>query len=190
MDTSTAIRFAGLSIASSLFIVCMKGFIGLLTGSLAVAAAALYSVMCAASSAAVFFTLRHNLSEYNETSKKTLLTALVLVGAGGLWIAFASVQNFLRPEPVLLPAVGAVVCGISALINASFGKTIQNMSDTHTPVLLTTNAARLLTSGYVSMVAAIALFLVNITKLHQIDTVAAIGIVLFTIWEAVRGRSV
>lgn len=184
MNIATAIRFAGLSIACNLFVFCMTGFITLLTGSLAVAAAGLYSLLCAAASAAVFLTLRSGDSRYTDPSKKILLAALVFVAGGGLWIAFASVQNFLHPEPVLLPVVGAVVAGIGALINGSFGKTMQNMSDAQTPSLLVANAARLLTAGYVSIAAAIALLLINNTQLYQLDAVVALAIVLFTSWQA------
>lgn len=183
MNIATAIRFAGLSIACNLFVFCMTGFITLLTGSLAVAAAGLYSLLCAAASAAVFLTLRSGDSHYTEPSKKILLAALVFVVGGGLWIAFASVQNILHPSPVLLPVVGAVVAGIGALINGSFGKTMQNMSDAQTPSLLVANAARLLTAGYVSVAAAIALLLINNTQLYRLDAVVALAIVLFTGWQ-------
>ncbi|BAU27874.1 cation efflux family protein [Aneurinibacillus soli] len=184
MNIATAIRFAGLSIACSLFVFCMTGFITLLTGSLTVAAVELYSLLCAAASTAVFLTLRSGDSRYTDPSKKILLAALVFVVGGGLWIAFVSVQNISHPEPVLLPVVGAVVAGIGALINGSFGKTMQNMSDAQTPSLLVANAARLLTAGYVSIAAAIALLLINRTQLYRLDAVVALAIVLFTSWQA------
>jgi divalent metal cation (Fe/Co/Zn/Cd) transporter len=186
MDNNVVTRMAGLTIISNIFIIFMKLIIGMLTGSVAVFADAMYSLVNAAEAAITFLSIRPIGTSSDQMRKIVAMIGRVLVFVAGLWIVIEAVQEILHPGPVWLPIVGTVVMVASAAISYSLGKTVQNMNEQHSLNAIVADSARLITNSYTSLVVAIGLLLINLTKLYVIDSVVAIALIIFVTMKAIK----
>lgn len=189
-----ATRAAALSIASNTFIVLLKLFAGLVTGSVAIISEAVHSGMDLLASVIAFFSVRAAKQPPDRThpyghgkiENVAGTVEMLLIFIAGIWIIVEAVKKLVQPEPIHLPTLGISVMLLGALLNWMVGRTIQRVGEKTNSVAMKSNAFHLLTDVYTSLGVAGSLLLVSVTDLYVLDPIIAIGIALYIMKEAIQ----
>ncbi|TSB45992.1 cation diffusion facilitator family transporter [Alkalicoccobacillus porphyridii] len=187
-------RIAFLSVASNTFVVALKVVVGIITGSVAVLSEAIHSSLDLMASLIAFFSVRISkrpadaVHPYGhgkvENVSGTIETVLIFVA--GIWIIYECIHKIIHPEPIHLPILGVIVMVVGATINFVVSKIVRKEADRVHSVAMKSNALHLLTDVYTSLGVAVSLLLVTITGWYILDSIIAMVLAIYIMFEAFK----
>ncbi len=185
-------QVARLSVISNSFLILLKVFAGILSGSVSIISEAIHSSMDLLASIIAFFAVKvsdtpsdekHNYGHGKIENVSGVIEGLLIFVAAG-WIIFEAVNKMVDIQPIESLGIGSLVMVISALVNIWVSRKLyKTAKETHS-VALEADALHLKTDVYTSLGVAIGLLLIWITKLHWLDPIIAIMVALLIIRES------
>lgn len=185
-------RAAALSVGSNTALVLGKLFVGILTGSVAIISEAIHSAMdlLAAIIALVAVSLSdrppdrdHSFGHGKIESLSGAVEALLIFGAV-VFISHEAIDKLLHGGEVRRIYLGAVVMGVSALVNTVVSWHLQRVGKRTESEALLADAAHLRTDVYTSVGVVIGLLAVQLTGIHWLDPAVALAVGLLIVHEA------
>jgi len=185
-------RAAALSVGSNTTLVLGKLFVGILTGSVAVISEAIHSAMdlIAAIIALVAVSLSdrppdrdHSYGHGKIESLSGAVEALLIFGAV-VFIGYEAIDKLLHGGEVQKIYLGAVVMGVSAVVNTFVSWHLQRVGKRTDSEALLADAAHLRTDVYTSVGVVIGLLAVQFTGIHWLDPAVALAVGLLIVHEA------
>jgi cation diffusion facilitator family transporter len=183
---------ARLSVISNSFLILLKIFAGILSGSVSIISEAIHSSMDLLASVIAFFAVRisdtpsdekHNYGHGKIENVSGVIEGLLIFVAAG-WIIVEAIKKMVNIQEVESLGIGSVVMLISAGVNIYVSRRLyKTAKETHS-VALEADALHLKTDVYTSLGVAAGLMLMWITKLHWLDPVVAIMVAILIIRES------
>ncbi len=185
-------RAAALSIGSNTFLVLIKLVVGVLTGSVAVISEAVHSAMDLLAALIAFVAVSlsdrppdqdHPHGHGKIENLSGAVEALLIFGAV-VFIAYEAIDKLIHGNAVRQIYLGAIVMGISALVNTVVSWHLQRVGSQTDSEALLADAAHLRTDVYTSVGVFVGLLLVHFTGLNWLDPGVALLVALLIIREA------
>ena len=187
-------RAAALSIASNATLIALKLVAGAITGSIAVITEAIHSAIDLMASIVAYFSVRkadeppdedHPYGhEKVENVAAGIEGMLILVGAG--IIIYESVRRLVDHTGVDNLGVGIAVIGFSAVANAVVSTYLYRQARLTDSPALEGDAAHLRTDAFTSAGVLVALVLVEITGIEELDAITALIVAVAIIWAGLQ----
>jgi cation diffusion facilitator family transporter len=175
-------RAAALSIASNTTLIVLKLIAGVITGSIAVITEAIHSSIDLVASFVAFFSVRKadepadESHPYGHEKVENLAAAiegmLILIGAGV--IIFEATRRLVESSHVERLGFGIAVVGFSAVANAVVSTYLYRRARLTDSPALEGDAAHLRTDAVTSLGVLVALVLVEVTGVEQLDAATAL----------------
>src|SRR5208283_1601307 len=108
----------------------------------------------------------------------------ILISVASCWIIFKSVKRLLDPKPIESIGIGFLVMVVSALVNLFVSQRLHRMAKKTDSIAMEADALHLKTDIYSSAGVAFGLLLIWITGFHMLDSIVAILVALFILYEA------
>ena len=185
-------KVARLSVISNTFLIILKVFAGIISGSVSIISEAIHSSMDLLAAIIAFFAVRisdtpsdekHNYGHGKVENVSGVIEGLLIFVAAG-WIIYEAIKKLIDIQPVESIGIGSVVMLISAGVNTYVSRRLYKTAKKTHSVALEADALHLKTDVYTSLGVAVGLFLLMITKLHWLDPVVAILVALLIIKES------
>ena len=187
-------RAAWLSILSNSFLIVLKLAAGLITGSVAIITEAVHSSIDLVASIVAFFSVRkaHEPADedhpYGHEKVENLAAAfegvLIVLGAG--IIIYEALRKLSGDPEVEQIGIGIAVIGFSMVANFFVSRWLyQRAEETDSPAL-EGDAAHLRTDAFTSGGVLVALALVAITGIEELDAIAALVVAVAIVFSGVR----
>jgi cation diffusion facilitator family transporter len=187
-------RAAAISIASNTLLIVLKLVAGVVTGSIAVITEAVHSSIDLVASFVAFFSVRKadepadESHPYGHEKVENLAAAiegmLILVGAGV--IVFEAIRRLVQPSDVDRLGFGIAVVGFSAVANVLVSSYISRQARLTESAALEGDAAHLRTDAATSLGVMVALVLVEVTGVEQLDSATALLVAGAIVYAGVR----
>ncbi len=169
-----------------------KAVVALLTGSLAVLAAAVDSLMDVACSGLNAFFLRvaadppdaEHAYGHGKAEALSGVIQAVIIAIGGFWLVGRGLLYLLRPEPVKSPETGVAVAAASLAISLLLVAYLRHEARTTRSLALRADAFHYVTDIATNLVAGVALVGYRILGWKWLDPVASILIAVYIIVSA------
>jgi cation diffusion facilitator family transporter len=185
---------AWISIASNTALITLKIVAGVITGSVAIITEAVHSSIDLVASVVAYFSVRKAdepadaSHPYGHEKVENLAAAfegvLIVLGAG--IIIFEAITKLTGTPHVQKLGVGIVVIGLSAVANLIVsGILYRRARETDSPAL-EGDAAHLRTDAFTSIGVLVALALVAITGMDELDPIAALVVAVAIVFSGVR----
>ena len=184
-------RAAALSIASNTILIVLKLVAGAVTGSIAVITEAIHSGIDLMASLVAYFSVRKadeppdESHPYGHEKVENVAAGiegmLILVGAG--IIIYESVRRLIEHAEVENLGFGIAVIGFSSVANFAVSAYLYRQARLTDSPALAADAAHLRTDAFTSSGVLVALVLVEITGIEELDAITAL-IVAFAIVSA------
>ncbi|MCX6223613.1 MAG: cation diffusion facilitator family transporter, partial [Bacteroidia bacterium] len=177
---------------SNSFLILLKVFAGVLSGSVSIISEAIHSSMDLLASIIAFFAVkisdtpsdeRHNYGHAKIENVSGVVEGLLIFLAAG-WIIYEAVKKMIDIQPVESLGIGSLVMLISAGVNTIVSRKLYKTAKATHSVALEADALHLKTDVYTSLGVAAGLILMWITKLHWLDPVVAIMVAILIIRES------
>ncbi|MGE5236595.1 MAG: cation diffusion facilitator family transporter [Acidobacteriota bacterium] len=178
------------STAASLAIA--KLVVSLLTGSLAVLASAVDSLMDVACSGLNAYFLRlaadppdreHAYGHGKAEALSGVIQALI-IAMGGIWLVVRSVMRLISLEPVARPEAGVAVSAIALVVSLGLVMFLRREARATRSIGLEADAFHYVTDIATNIVAGVALVGYRIFGWQQLDPLASLAIAVYIIWAA------
>ena len=187
-------RAAAISIASNSVLILLKLVAGALTGSIAILTEAVHSAIDLLASVVAYFSVRKadepadESHPYGHEKVENLAAAiegmLILVGAG--IIVFESVRRLADPPEVEALGFGIAVIAFSAVANAVVATYLARQARLTDSPALEGDAAHLRTDAMTSAAVLVALVLVEVTGLQELDPATALLVAGAIVYAGLR----
>jgi cation diffusion facilitator family transporter len=187
-------RAAGLSIASNGTLIALKLAAGAITGSIAIITEAVHSSIDMVASIVAFYSVRKadepadESHPYGHQKVENLAAAiegmLILVGAG--IIVYESVRRLIEGSQVDTLGVGIGVIAFSMVANLVVSTYIYGQARATESPALEGDAAHLRTDAFTSAGVLVALILVQVTGVQELDAVVALAVAVAIVVSGVR----
>lgn len=186
------VKVASLSILSNSFLIIIKLFVGIFTGSVSIISEAIHSTMDLLAAIIAFFSVRMSDKPADEAHPyghgkieniSGVIEALLILVAS-IWIIIESVKKIINPKEVESIGIGFIVMFISAGINFIVSKKLYKVAKEEDSIALEADALHLKADVYTSLGVGFGLLLIWITKLNYLDPVVAILVAIFILKEA------
>jgi cation diffusion facilitator family transporter len=187
-------RAAGLSIASNATLIALKLAAGAITGSIAIITEAVHSSIDMVASIVAFYSVRKadepadESHPYGHQKVENLAAAiegmLILVGAG--IIVYESVRRLMEGSRVDTLGVGIGVIAFSMVANLAVSTYLYRQARATESAALEGDAAHLRTDAFTSAGVLVALVLVQITGVQELDAAVALAVALAIVVSGVR----
>jgi cation diffusion facilitator family transporter len=181
---------AALSIASNSLLIALKLAAGAITGSIAIIAEAIHSLIDLVASVIAFISVRkadepadeeHPYGhEKVENLAATIEGILILVGAAV--IVYEATHRLVVGSSVESVGVGIAVMGFSVLANLAVSTVLSRQARAHDSVALEGDAAHLRTDALASVGVLVGLALVKITGAAAFDSITALVVAAAIVW--------
>jgi cation diffusion facilitator family transporter len=187
-------RAAWTSIISNSVLIALKIAAGVITGSVAIITEAVHSSIDLVASVVAFFSVRkaHEPADeshpYGHEKVENLAAAFegVLIVLGAAIIIYEAIKKLTGEPHVEKIGVGIVVIGISAVVNIAVSRHLKRKArETDSPAL-EGDAAHLYTDALTSIGVLIALALVAITGVDELDAIAALVVAVAIVFSGIR----
>ncbi|TAN37215.1 MAG: cation transporter [Verrucomicrobia bacterium] len=163
---------AWLSVGSNTLLVAAKLVMGLLLNSVSVLAEAIHSgidlvaacIACYAVHAAEKPADREHPYGHGKIENISGTVEAVLIFGAALWIIYAAVEKLLQPRPLEQPGLGAVVMGVSCVVNVFVSRTLFRVGRRAHSVALEADAWHLMTDVYTSAGVMTGLLVITVGK--------------------------
>lgn len=183
-------RAAGLSIASNSLLIALKLAAGAITGSIAIVAEAIHSLIDLVASVIAFVSVRkadepadeeHPYGhEKVENLAATIEGILILVGAA--LIVYEATRRLAIGSSVESLGVGIAVMGFSVLANLAVSTVLSRQARAHDSAALAGDAAHLRTDALASAGVLVGLALVEVTGASAFDSITALIVAAAIVW--------
>jgi cation diffusion facilitator family transporter len=187
------IRYAWLSIAASLVIICLKAYAYWVTGSVGLLSDALESIVNLVSACVALIVLTiaarpadeghpygHDKAEYFSSG---LEGGMILIAALG--IAVAAVDRLLHPRPLEHLGLGLTVSLVASAINFVVARILLAAGAQHDSITLEADGRHLMTDVWTSIGVLVGVGAVSLTGWSWLDPVVAIGVAANIVWTGV-----
>ncbi len=181
---------AALSIASNSLLIALKLAAGAITGSIAIIAEAIHSLIDLVASVIAFVSVRkadvpadeeHPYGhEKVENLAATIEGILILVGAA--LIVYEATHRLVIGSSVESVGVGIAVMGFSVLANLAVSTVLSRQARAHDSAALEGDAAHLRTDALASVGVLVGLALVKITGAAAFDSITALIVAVAIVW--------
>jgi len=186
------IKTARLSIFSNLFLIFIKLFAGVLSGSVSILSEAIHSGIDLIASAIAFFAVKISSRAPDEKhpyghGKFENISGVIeglLIFIAAFWIIFESVNKILHPSDIQYLEIAAAVMFISAIINFFISKRLYTIAEKTDSIALKADALHLKTDVYSSIGVGLGMLVIWLTDWHFFDPIFAIIVALFIMREA------
>lgn len=193
-DDRRKTRAAALSIASNSLLIALKLAAGAITGSIAIVAEAIHSLIDLVASVIAFVSVRkadepadeeHPYGhEKVENLAATIEGILILVGAA--LIVYEATHRLVIGSSVESLGVGIAVMGFSVLANLAVSTVLSRQARAHDSAALEGDAAHLRTDALASVGVLVGLVLVKITGEAAFDSITALVVAGAIVWAGLR----
>ena len=187
-------RAAALSIASNATLIALKLMAGAITGSIAVITEAIHSGIDLLASMVAYFSVRKadeppdESHPYGHEKVENVAAGiegmLILVGAG--IIIYESVRRLVEHSEVQKLGVGIAVIGFSAVANFVVSGYLYRQARLTDSPALEGDAAHLRTDAFTSLGVLLALILVQITGIQELDAITALIVAVAIVWAGIQ----
>jgi cation diffusion facilitator family transporter len=187
-------RAAWISIASNSLLIVLKIAAGVITGSVAIITEAVHSSIDLVASVVAFFSVRkaHEPADeshpYGHEKVENLAAAFegVLIVLGAAIIIYEAIRKLTGEPHVEKLGIGIAVIGLSAVANMFVSRFLYKRARQTDSPALEGDAAHLHTDALTSIGVLIALALVAITGVYELDAVAALVVAVAIVFSGVR----
>lgn len=179
---SKKVSAARFSVFSNLFLIVLKVYAGLISGSVSILSEAIHSGMDLLASFIAYFSLRiadtpadreHPYGHGKYENISGVIEALLIFGAAG-WIIYEAVHKILSGNyEMKVLEVGIIVMGISAITNFFVSRHLYRVARATDSIALEADALHLKTDVYTSLGICVALTLIWITDWNWLDPLIA-----------------
>ena len=186
------IKTARLSIFSNIFLIIIKIFAGLLSGSVSILSEAIHSGIDLIASAIAYFAVtissrapdeKHPYGHGKFENISGVLEGL-LIFIAAFWIIFESINKIIHPSDIKYFEIAASVMFISAIINFFVSKRLYEVARETDSIALKADALHLRTDVYSSLGVGFGMIIIWLTGWHFFDPIFAIVVALFIMREA------
>jgi cation diffusion facilitator family transporter len=187
-------RAARFSIASNSVLIALKVVAGVLTGSVAIITEAVHSSIDLVASVIAYFSVRKaeepadRSHPYGHEKVENLAAALegVLIVLGAAVIIYESIRKLSNGSNVERLGIGIAVIAFSAVVNFGISGYLYRQAKITESPALEGDAAHLRTDAITSVGVLVALALVAITGVEELDAVAALVVACAIVFSGVR----
>ncbi|HNZ43815.1 MAG TPA: cation diffusion facilitator family transporter [Bacteroidales bacterium] len=185
-------RTASLSIISNSVLIVLKVTIGIISGSVSIISEAIHSGMDLMAAIIAFFSVRisgmppdknHQYGHGKFENVSGVIEALLIFIAAG-WIILEAVKKIVEPTVPESLGIGAIVMGISALINFIVSQRLYKVGRETDSVALEADGLHLRTDVFTSLGVAVGLVLIWLTNVAILDPIVAILVALLILRES------
>jgi cation diffusion facilitator family transporter len=187
-------RAAAISIASNATLIVLKLVAGAITGSIAVITEAIHSGIDLMASMVAYFSVRKadeppdESHPYGHEKVENVAAGiegmLILVGAG--IIIYESVRRLIEHSGIEHIGVGIAVIGFSAVANFAVSAYLYRQARLTDSPALAADAAHLRTDAFTSSGVLVALVLVEITGIEELDAITALLVACAIVYSGVQ----
>jgi cation diffusion facilitator family transporter len=187
-------RAARVSIASNSLLIVLKLVAGAATGSIAIVTEAVHSSIDLLASVVAYFSVRKadepadESHMYGHEKVENLASALegvlILLGAG--IIIYESSRRLVHPRNVESLGFGIAVLAVSTLANLGVSRYLSGQARATESPALEGDAAHLRTDALTSAGVLVALTLVAITDVQNLDPITALIVAGVIVWSGIR----
>lgn len=191
-DRSALTRFAWLSIAASIVIICLKGAAYWVTGSVGLLSDALESVVNLVAACVVLVVLTiaarppdeehpygHDKAEYFSSGVEG---GMIFIAALG--IVAAAIERLIHPRPLEQLGLGLSISLVASIINFAVARVLMTAARQHDSITLEADARHLMTDVWTSIGVLIGVGAVAFTGWLWLDPALAIAVALNITWIA------
>jgi cation diffusion facilitator family transporter len=193
-QTPVKSRAAGVSIVSNSLLIVLKLAAGAVTGSIAIITEAIHSSIDLMASVVAYFSVRKadepadEDHPYGHQKVENLAAAiegmLILVGAG--IIVYESVRRLFDGAEVESLGIGIAVIGFSSVANFAVSGYLYRQARLTESAALEGDAAHLRTDAFTSLGVLVALVLVELTGVPELDPITALVVAVAIVFAGVR----
>jgi cation diffusion facilitator family transporter len=187
-------RAAAISIASNTILIALKLVAGAITGSIAVITEAVHSAIDLMASIVAYFSVRKadeppdESHPYGHEKVENVAAGiegmLILVGAG--IIIYESVRRLVDHTGVEKLGIGIAVIGFSVVANVVVSTYLYRQARLTDSPALEADAAHLRTDAFTSAGVLVALVLVEITGIEELDAITALIVAVAIVWAGIQ----
>ncbi len=187
-------RAAAFSIASNATLIALKLVAGAITGSIAVITEAVHSGIDLLASIIAYFSVRKadeppdESHPYGHEKVENVAAGiegmLILVGAG--IIIYESVRRLMDDAEVEHLGVGIAVIGFSVVANFAVSGYLYRQARLTDSPALEGDAAHLRTDAFTSAGVLLALILVQVTGVEELDAITALVVAMAIVWAGIQ----
>ncbi len=187
-------RAAAFSIASNATLIALKLVAGAITGSIAVITEAVHSGIDLLASIIAYFSVRKadeppdESHPYGHEKVENVAAGiegmLILVGAG--IIIYESVRRLMDDTGVEHLGVGIAVIGFSVVANFAVSGYLYRQARLTDSPALEGDAAHLRTDAFTSAGVLLALVLVQVTGVEELDAITALVVAIAIVWAGIQ----
>jgi cation diffusion facilitator family transporter len=187
-------RAARVSIVSNSALIALKVVAGVLTGSVAIITEAVHSAVDLVASVVAYFSVRKaeepadRSHPYGHEKVENLAAALegVLIVLGAAIIIYEAIITLSSGAHIEKLGIGIAVIGFSAGVNFAISSYLYRQAKVTDSPALEGDAAHLRTDAFTSVGVLVALALVAITGIQELDAVAALVVAVAIVFAGVR----
>lgn len=182
--------YAGLSVATAITTLALKGVAAWITGSVGLLSDALEGLvnLFAALLAFVVLSYAHDApdSEHNFGHEKAEYFssgtegALIFVAAAA--IVWTAIPRLIAPQPLEQLGVGLLIAAVAAAMNGACAWLMLRASRDHRSITLEADAHHLLTDVWTTGGVIVGVLLAGMTGWPRLDALVAIGVALHILW--------
>jgi ferrous-iron efflux pump FieF len=188
------LRAARLSIATATGLALLKFFTGILTGSLAILASAIDSLLDILMSGVNYLAIRQAEQPADKNhpfghGKYETLAALFqafIIAASGAWIIFESVQRLRFGTEISQIGGGILVLLFSTLVSWAISNYLRSTARKTDSAALEADALHFSMDVYTNLALAAGLVVVHLTQAPRLDALLSLGVAIYIIMEAVK----
>jgi len=189
---SKKVKTARLSIYSNSFLVILKIFAGILSGSVSIISEAIHSAVDLIASFIAFLAVRisdtppDDQHPYGHGKFENIsgVAEALLIFIAAAWIIYEAIHKIIAPTPIDSLSVGIVVMFISAIINIIVSRRLYKVAKETDSIALEADGLHLKTDVYTSVGVGLGIIIIWLTDLYIIDPIIAIIVALLIIKES------
>jgi cation diffusion facilitator family transporter len=187
-------RAARFSIVSNTALIVLKVVAGVITGSVAIITEAVHSAVDLVASVVAYFSVRKaeepadRSHPYGHEKVENLAAALegVLIVLGAAIIIYEAIGKLSEGATIEKLGIGIAVIGVSAAVNFAISGYLYRQAKLTDSPALEGDAAHLRTDAITSLGVLVALALVAITGIEELDAIAALVVAVAIVFAGVR----
>lgn len=186
------IKTARLSIFSNLFLIILKFFAGIISGSVSILSEAIHSGIDLIASGIAYFAVKISAKEPDKRhpyghGKFENISGVVeglLIFVAAFWIIYEAIHKIINPSEVSYFLLAGSVMFISALVNFFVSKRLYKVAKETDSIALEADALHLKTDIYSSVGVGLGMLFIYLTGWHIFDPIFAIIVALFIMKES------
>lgn len=186
------IKVARLSIISNSSLIIIKLIVGIITGSVSIISEVIHSTIDLLAAIISFLSVKisdqppdkqHPYGHGKFENISGVIEA-ILIFLASIWIIFEAIKRISSNEKIESIGLGALVMLISAIINFLVSKQLYKTAKKTNSIALEADALHLKADVYTSIGVAFGLFLIWLTNYRILDSIIAILVAIFILWES------